>query len=123
MDVLGDGRRALLRLTGDEEYDLVVLDVVLPGMDGIDVCRAVRERGNDVPVLMLTARDSIRDRVAGLDSGADDYLVKPFAFAELVARVRTLLRRPPAVALPRSSSVTWYSIPPRAGVTARPAGM
>jgi DNA-binding response OmpR family regulator len=101
VDVLGDGRRALLRLTGEEEYDLVVLDIVLPGLDGLTLCRELRERGSAVPVLMLTARDSISDRVAGLDSGADDYLVKPFAFAELVARVRTLLRRPPAVVPPR----------------------
>ena len=101
VDVLGDGRRALTRLSGDEEYDLVVLDIVLPGLDGLSVCRTLREQGRDIPVLMLTARDSVRDKVAGLDSGADDYLVKPFAFAELVARVRTLLRRPPAVLPPR----------------------
>ena len=100
VDVLGDGRRALMRLTGEEEYDLVVLDIVLPGLDGIAVCRAIRERGSEVPVLMLTARDSVRDRVTGLDSGADDYLVKPFAFTELVARIRTLLRRPPSVVPP-----------------------
>lgn len=101
VDVLGDGRRALTRLSGDEEYDLVVLDIVLPGLDGLSVCRTLREQGRGIPVLMLTARDSVRDKVAGLDSGADDYLVKPFAFAELVARVRTLLRRPPAVLPPR----------------------
>jgi two-component system OmpR family response regulator len=101
VDVLGDGRRALMRLTGEEEYDLVVLDIVLPGVDGMTICRTMRDRGNDVPVLMLTARDAVQDRVAGLDSGADDYLVKPFAFAELVARVRSLLRRPPAVVPPR----------------------
>jgi two-component system response regulator MprA len=73
--------------------DLVVLDVALPGVDGIGVCRRLRAKGLGVPVLMLTARDAIGDRVAGLDAGADDYLVKPFATEELLARVRALLRR------------------------------
>lgn len=77
------------------EHDpaLVILDVMLPGTNGIDVCRALRASGSDVPILMLTARDEIQDRVAGLDAGADDYLVKPFAFPELLARIRALLRR------------------------------
>lgn len=74
-------------------YDLVVLDLVLPGLDGLAVCRALRERGFRGPILMLTALDSVRDRVAGLDSGADDYLAKPFAMDELRARVRALRRR------------------------------
>lgn len=75
------------------EYDLVVLDLMLPGKDGLDVCRAMRDSENATPVLMLTARDGLQDRVAGLDSGADDYLVKPFQIEELLARVRALLRR------------------------------
>jgi DNA-binding response OmpR family regulator len=74
-------------------YDAIVLDVMLPGLSGFDVCRRLREQGVWSPVLMLTARDAVEDRVAGLDSGADDYLVKPFAFPELLARVRALGRR------------------------------
>jgi two-component system response regulator MprA len=77
--------------------DLVVLDVAMPGMDGLQVCRRLRAKGLGVPVLLLTARDSVDDRVAGLDAGADDYLVKPFATPELLARVRALGRRGPAV--------------------------
>ena len=76
-------------------FDLVVLDVLLPVMDGISVCRKVRQEGIRTPILMLTARDTVEDRVLGLDSGADDYLVKPFAFAELLARLRALGRREP----------------------------
>lgn len=76
-----------------ESFDLVVLDWMLPGPDGIEILRALRQRGAKTPVLLLTARDSVEDRVLGLDSGADDYLVKPFAFAELLARIRVLLRR------------------------------
>ena len=75
------------------EYDLIVLDWVLPGKDGLAVCRALRERRSSIPILMLTARDSVADRVSGLSTGADDYLTKPFAFAELLARIRALLRR------------------------------
>ena len=85
-----------LGLAVTQEYDLLILDRMLPGMtDGMEVCREVRKRGMHIPVLMLTARDKVNDRVEGLDSGADDYLGKPFAFEELVARVRALLRRPP----------------------------
>ena len=80
-----------LAMTGD--HDLIVLDVMLPDVDGWRILRALREAGRDVPVLFLTARDSVEDRVKGLELGADDYLVKPFAFTELLARVRTLLRR------------------------------
>jgi two-component system OmpR family response regulator len=77
------------------EYDAIVLDVMLPGGDGFEVCRRLREAGTWSPVLMLTARDAVEDRVAGLDAGADDYLTKPFSFAELLARLRALVRRPP----------------------------
>ena len=84
-----DGRHQAL----SQDYDLLVLDVMLPGLDGFAVLRAVREAGLSVPVLFLTARDKVEDRVEGLEAGGDDYLVKPFAFAELLARVRTLLRR------------------------------
>src|SRR3974390_3539108 len=76
-----------------ESFDLVLLDWMLPGRDGIEILKTVRARGTKTPVLLLTARDAVEDRVLGLESGADDYLVKPFAFAELVARVRSLLRR------------------------------
>jgi two-component system, OmpR family, response regulator len=92
VDVAPTGEEALWRAKGSE-YDAVVLDVMLPGMDGFETCRRLRTNGVWVPVLMLTARDSVEDRVAGLDTGADDYLVKPFAFAELLARLRALARR------------------------------
>ena len=87
-----DGRQALQMMTGTSQ-DAVILDLGLPLMDGLEVCRRVRERGDRTPVLMLTARDAVTDRVEGLDAGADDYLVKPFALDELLARVRALLRR------------------------------
>ena len=76
------------------DYDAIVLDVMLPGTDGLEVCRQLREAGRWAPVLMLTARDAVEDRVSGLDAGADDYLTKPFSFAELLARLRALARRP-----------------------------
>jgi len=76
-------------------YDMVVLDVLLPGMDGLTLLKRLRDHGGKVPVLLLTARDGVDDRITGLDSGADDYLTKPFAFGELLARIRALLRRPP----------------------------
>ncbi|MCO5175856.1 MAG: response regulator transcription factor [Thermomicrobiales bacterium] len=82
-----------LNLARDNMPDLVVLDIMIPGIDGLEVCRRLRAAGEEVPILMLTARDEVADRVAGLDAGADDYLVKPFAFEELVARIRALLRR------------------------------
>ncbi|WP_019562297.1 heavy metal response regulator transcription factor [Caldimonas manganoxidans] len=82
-----------LHLALHGEYDLVILDVMLPGLDGWQVLASLRRRGLDMPVLFLTARDQVEDRVKGLDLGADDYLVKPFSFAELLARVRTILRR------------------------------
>jgi two-component system copper resistance phosphate regulon response regulator CusR len=82
-----------LSLLDSETFDLVILDWMLPGANGIDILRSLRQRGAKPPVLLLTARDTVEDRVLGLDSGADDYLVKPFAFAELLARLRALLRR------------------------------
>ena len=92
VEVAEDGDQALARL-GARSFDAVVLDVMMPGSDGIEVCERLRAAGDALPVLMLTARDAVRDRVAGLEAGADDYLVKPFANEELVARVRALLRR------------------------------
>jgi two-component system, OmpR family, response regulator len=91
-DVAGTGEEALW-MTKAHDYDAVVLDVMLPDLDGFEACRRLRAAGVWAPVLMLTARDAVEDRVAGLDSGADDYLVKPFAFAELLARLRALSRR------------------------------
>jgi two-component system OmpR family response regulator len=93
-DIAADGEQALVR-AGATRYDVVVLDVMLPGGDGFEVCRRLRERGNWAAVLMLTARTTVEDRVRGLDAGADDYLGKPFSFAELLARVRALRRRAP----------------------------
>jgi len=87
-----DGREALDRL-GSAQYEAVILDIAMPRLDGLQVCRMLRESGDRTPVLMLTARGEVDDRVAGLDAGADDYLVKPFALRELLARVRALLRR------------------------------
>ena len=92
VDTAGDGLEALDRLD-EGAYDAVVLDVSMPRLDGLQVCRRLRERRDRTPVLMLTARDEVRDRVSGLDAGADDYLVKPFALDELNARLRALLRR------------------------------
>jgi two-component system, OmpR family, response regulator len=97
----GEGLAADVAATGEDalwmaqaaDYDAIVLDVMLPGLDGFATCRQLRDAGVWAPVLMLTARDSVEDRVTGLDTGADDYLVKPFAFAELLARLRALMRR------------------------------
>ena len=92
VDVAGGGEEAL-RKVGATDYDALVLDVLLPDVDGFETCRRLRAGGNWLPVLMLTARDSVEDRVRGLDGGADDYLTKPFSFDELLARVRALARR------------------------------
>jgi DNA-binding response OmpR family regulator len=97
VDFLCDGTEGQRRIENDpDSYDLVILDRMLPGKDGLAVCRDLRQAGIELPILMLTAKDTIEDRVDGLNGGADDYLVKPFAFEELLARVRTLLRRPKA---------------------------
>jgi two-component system OmpR family response regulator len=93
-DVAGNGEDALGRAQATE-YDAIILDLMLPGIDGFEVCRRLRKAGIWTPILMLTARDSVRDRVAGLDGGADDYLTKPFSYAELLARLRALVRRGP----------------------------
>jgi two-component system response regulator MprA len=95
IELAADGSEALTRLTenGESQPDVVILDVLMPGIDGLEVCRRLRRHGSRVPVLMLTARDEIENRVGGLDAGADDYVTKPFALEELLARVRALLRR------------------------------
>jgi DNA-binding response OmpR family regulator len=104
-----EGYEVMLAATGDaglqaanaRNFDLIVLDLMLPGRDGLEILSARRAEGDPTPVLILTARDTVLDRVAGLDAGADDYLVKPFAFAELLARVRALLRRGRPESVPR----------------------
>jgi two-component system copper resistance phosphate regulon response regulator CusR len=117
VDVSPDGERAL-ELATVNDYDVVVLDCMLPGKDGFAVCAELRASGFEAPVLMLTARDAVEDRVAGLDAGADDYLIKPFDFAELLARIRALLRRAPAL-LPEEISVADLTVDTRARVAMR----
>ncbi|MET0624988.1 MAG: response regulator transcription factor [Pyrinomonadaceae bacterium] len=112
VDVAADGERAL-EMAFVNDYDLIILDVMLPRKGGFEVCRELRASGSAVPVLMLTARDAVEDRVAGLDSGADDYLPKPFDFEELLARVRALLRRRPAL-YPEVINVADLSLDTRA---------
>lgn len=109
------GHAADIAETGDDalylartaDYDVIVLDVMLPDISGLDVCRTLRREGRAVPILLLTARDSIEDRVAGLDCGADDYLIKPFALAELSARLRALTRRPAPL---HATVLTWQRL-------------
>lgn len=93
VDVANDGSEGY-RTAAADDYDVIILDIMLPGMNGYEVCRALRNDGNKTPILMLTARDAERDIVEGLDTGADDYLAKPFSFDVLLARIRALLRRP-----------------------------
>ena len=93
IELAEEGREALQRLAREDQPDAVILDVLMPGVDGLEVCRTLRSQGSRLPVLMLTARTQVEDRVEGLDAGADDYLTKPFALEELLARVRALLRR------------------------------
>lgn len=92
VDAVADGTEALALLSANE-YDVVLLDILLPGKSGIEICREIRARGSQVPILMLTALDAVADRISGLDAGADDYLAKPFDFGELLARLRALTRR------------------------------
>jgi two-component system, OmpR family, response regulator len=94
VDIAGGGEEALLR-AGSTDYDAIILDVMLPDLDGFETCKRLRSAGMWLPVLMLTARDAVEDRVRGLDGGADDYLTKPFSLAELLARLRALVRRGP----------------------------
>jgi DNA-binding response OmpR family regulator len=99
VDVASDGAAALDWVAG-AQYEVILLDVMLPGLNGFEVCRILRQRGVATPILMLTARDEVDDRVTGLDAGADDYLPKPFAFKELLARLRALTRRATSAATP-----------------------
>jgi DNA-binding response OmpR family regulator len=92
VDVAYDGEEALNKIEING-YDLIILDLMLPKIDGVEVCKRIREKRIDTPIIMLTARDTVEDRIRGLDEGADDYVVKPFAFGELLARIRALLRR------------------------------
>ncbi|MDX6386056.1 MAG: hypothetical protein QOK48_3629 [Blastocatellia bacterium] len=96
VDVAQDGDDALYKAALNE-YDAIILDIMIPGPDGLEVCRELRSQGSKIPVIMLTARDDVRDRVLGLDAGADDYLTKPFQVSELLARLRALMRRGPAL--------------------------
>lgn len=96
VDTAYDGEEALEKAEINN-YDLIILDIMIPKIDGIETCRQIREKRIDTPIIMLTARDTVADRIKGLDAGADDYLVKPFAFGELVARIRALLRREKSV--------------------------
>jgi DNA-binding response OmpR family regulator len=117
VDVTGDGDSAVYQVAVNE-YDLVVLDVALPKRNGFDVAREIRTRGLRLPILMLTARDALRDRVAGLDAGADDYLTKPFELEELYARLRALLRRMPEL-LPATIVVDDLVVDTRAHAVTR----
>ena len=92
IDVAVDGEEGHFMLSSNE-YDVIILDLMLPKIDGLTLCRTLRKEGNQSPIIMLTAKDTVKDKVKGLDSGADDYLPKPFAFEELLARVRVLLRK------------------------------
>lgn len=113
VDVTANGDEALYKAS-ISDYDAVILDVMIPGRDGFAVCRDLRAAGSTVPVIMLTARDAVQDRVTGLDAGADDYLTKPFAVVELLARLRALLRRGQFV-LPATISVADMTIETRSG--------
>lgn len=120
VDVLENGMDAVFQIEVND-YDLVILDLMIPGKDGFEVCREIREKGSTLPVLMLTARDTVEDRIQGLDTGADDYLIKPFEFGELLARLRALLRRPRTEILPGTISVGELEIDTRSQ-TARARG-
>ena len=92
VDTASDGEEGAF-MAVEKEYDLIILDIMIPKLDGLSVCRAIRKKGLETPIIMLTAKDTVKDKVAGLDAGADDYLTKPFAFEELLARVRAGLRK------------------------------
>src|SRR5436309_7062200 len=113
VDVASDGETAIF-LVGTTDYDAVILDVMLPVKDGMAVCRTIRASGSSVPILMVTARDAVEARIEGLDRGADDYLVKPFAFGELLARLRALIRRGRQPILPERVIVGPLSLDTRA---------
>jgi two-component system copper resistance phosphate regulon response regulator CusR len=117
VDIAGDGEAARDQISGTD-YDLVILDVLLPRINGLELCREIREFGATVPILMLTARGGLDQRVEGLDAGADDYLSKPYHFPELLARVRALLRRGPALA-PVILSVADLQLDSRAHAASR----
>jgi two-component system copper resistance phosphate regulon response regulator CusR len=112
VDVAADGETAIFQV-GTTDYDALILDVMLPRVDGFAVCRTVRESGNAVPILMLTARDAVEARIHGLDCGADDYLVKPYDFGELLARLRALIRRGRQPVLPERLVVGLLTIETR----------
>jgi DNA-binding response OmpR family regulator len=113
VDVVGDGEAACEQAQLND-YDAIVLDVLLPVKDGLEVCRSLRREGRSVPILMLTARDAVEHRIAGLDSGADDYLTKPFEFGELLARLRALLRRASRPLLPERLQIGTLELDTRA---------
>lgn len=117
VDVAGDGEFALEQAFTND-YDLIILDVMLPSKNGFEVCRELRKSGTETPILMLTARDAVEDRIEGLDAGADDYLAKPFDFDELLARVRALLRRRPAL-FPDTIEIADLSIDTRSRQVSR----
>ncbi|HEY6055796.1 MAG TPA: response regulator transcription factor [Gaiellaceae bacterium] len=119
VELAADGEEALHRIENGAEPDAVVLDILMPRMSGLEVCRRLRENGNRIPVLMLTARDQVEDRVEGLDAGADDYVVKPFALEELLARVRALLRRSGVADDDRPIHFVDLELDPRAHVVRR----
>ena len=112
VDVAGDGDAAVFQV-GTTDYDAVILDVMLPGRNGFAVCRTIRESGCAVPILMVTARDAVEARIEGLDCGADDYLVKPFDFGELLARLRALIRRGGQPLLPERLTIGPLAIDTR----------
>src|SRR5213595_1469900 len=113
VDVAADGETALFQV-GTTDYDAVILDVMLPVRDGFAVCRTIRKSGNAVPILMVTARDAVDSRIEGLDCGADDYLVKPFDFGELLARLRAVIRRGRLPLLPERVAIGALTLDTRA---------
>jgi len=117
VDVAPDGEAAIYQASVND-YDLIILDIMLPHKDGFEVCRELRDKGLTIPILILTARDAVQDRIMGLDIGADDYLTKPFDFHELLARLRALLRRGPALR-PETVAIADLSVDTRARQVSR----